>query len=124
MVEFALMLPLFLGMLLCVFETGRFMAVYGGISNGVRAGARVATIASSTDDQIKDAVVAAMILTNTATVRSSVTITPNTRVPRGSVTVSASYGFTFNPLIHGMISSFGLGTITISQSETATVEGP
>jgi Flp pilus assembly protein TadG len=118
------MIPLFLGLLLCVFETARFMAVYGGISNGVRAGARVATIPNSTDDQIKDTVVAAMILTNTATVRSSVTITPNTRVPRGSVTVSASYPFTFNPLIHGMISSFGLGTITISQSETATVEGP
>ena len=45
----------------------------------VRAGARVATIASATDTQVTDAVVAAVIIANPSTVRSSVAISPSTR---------------------------------------------
>src|SRR5256885_7370232 len=48
-VEFALIFPLFIAVFLAVIDTGRFMAAYASISSGVRAGARVATIASATD---------------------------------------------------------------------------
>jgi Flp pilus assembly protein TadG len=124
MVEFALVFPLFLGLLLAVFDTARFMAVYAGISNGVRAGARMATIPSATDTQIRDTVGGAIILADASTVKSSVSISPSTRTAFSQVTVSTSYSFTFNPLFAKVFSGFNLNTVTIQQSATATVEGP
>ncbi|MBM2810512.1 MAG: TadE-like protein [Chloroflexi bacterium] len=134
-VEFALMIPLFLGVILAIFDTAHFMATYASIANGVRSGARVATVTSSTDTQITDAVVAAVVLANTTTVRNTVAITcassPGgsfstcaTRTAGNSVKVTATYPFAWNPLFASVFAGFNLGTTTISQQATMTVESP
>lgn len=123
MVEFALVFPLFLGVLLSIFETARFMATYAGISNGVRSGARVATVATNSDAVITDAVVAAVVLVDTNTLRNNTTITPSpTRTSQSPVTVSTSYPFTWNPAIAGVLGLGGFGSVTIQQQATMTVE--
>lgn len=123
MVEFALVVPLFLGVLLSIFETARFMATYIGISNGVHSGARIATVASNSDDTIKDRVIAAVMIADTTTLRSSVVITPSpTRTALSPVTVSATYTFTWNPAISSLLGAAGLGSVTVQQQATMNVE--
>jgi Flp pilus assembly protein TadG len=120
MVEFALMLPLVLAIMLGIFESGRFMAVYTGIANGARSGARVATITSATENQIRDAVVAAVALVDTTQLRSGVEI--STRTPGAAMTVTVSYAYVFNPLLASLLSAGGLSTVTIQQQATMIVE--
>jgi Flp pilus assembly protein TadG len=135
MVEFALIIPLFLGVILALFDTSRFMATYASMANGVRSGARVGTLTSSTDTQIKDAVVAAVVLADSTTVRNTVTITCSatvggtyttcsTRTAGYSVRVSATYPFTWNPLFASVFTGFSISAMTISQQATMTVESP
>lgn len=52
MVEFALTVPIFLLLLLGVFEFGRMMFTYTSITNGIREVARRASIPTATSDYI------------------------------------------------------------------------
>jgi Flp pilus assembly protein TadG len=120
--EFALVLPIFLGLTLAVFELGRYMAVNAEVTNGIRAGARAAIVRANNDNAIKDRVVASAALIDKSALRSSVTISPSpTRNPGTSVTVSASYAHAFLPFV-SRLTRANLSTVTITHSATMTVE--
>jgi len=48
LVEFALILPIFILLLLAVFDVGRAVFIYNGITNGAREGARLAIVNQTT----------------------------------------------------------------------------
>lgn len=123
-VEFALVLPIFLGLMLALFDTARFLAIQIGVANGVSSAARLASIPTSSTSAIQDAVVQAVILADTTAIRASVTITPPTRVAGSPVTVTAQSVFTFDPIIGALLGAVGAGTVTLTHRATATVEGP
>lgn len=124
LVEFALVLPLFLGLLFAIFDIARFMAIYIGMAHGVSAGARVGTFLSSTDTDIRNAVIQGVLVPDPGTLWSAVTITPSPRVAANPVTVAASYTFTFNPAISALLGPLGFGSVTIVQNSTRFAEGP
>jgi Flp pilus assembly protein TadG len=123
-VEFALVIPILLGLFLALVDAARFLAIYVGLANGVTSGARVASIPSNSTTAVQNAVVQSIILADTTAIRGSVVITPAIRVAQNPVTVQASSAFTWNPVIAAVLGTAGLGTVTIVQRATATVEGP
>lgn len=54
LVEFALLLPLFLLIVMALFEIGRFVFYYGVLNNAVREGTRTAIVQSDCDLRIGD----------------------------------------------------------------------
>ena len=47
--EFALVLPIFLVLVLAIFDVGRVVFIYNGLTNGVREGARLAAVNQDKD---------------------------------------------------------------------------
>lgn len=56
LVEFALLLPILLGIVIGIFEFGRAWNVHQVITNAAREGARLAVIPSSSVDDVEDAI--------------------------------------------------------------------
>jgi Flp pilus assembly protein TadG len=123
-VEFALTIGLFLAVFVALADAARLIGHYISLANGVNSGARVAMIPTASDDQIKDAVIQAIVLGDTAAIRSSVTIVPSpVRVPALPVVVTAQSSFTFNPALAALLQTVDYGTITLQQTAALTVEG-
>lgn len=118
------MLPIFLAVLVAIFDAAHFMAVYVGLANGVSSGARVASIPTASNSSIQNAVTQFMVMADTAAIQSSVTVVPAVRTAGGNVTVTASAVFTFDPIVGALLDTVGAGTVTVTQRATTIVEGP
>ncbi len=148
-VEFALVLPLFLLLMVGVMDFSRFLFTYASLANGTRELARTASISTATSAQIVDAfnqptfilgsltsganavtvtvrdAAGASLATSTCDLPlSSATCTPPSRSTPGadSVTVDTVYFFQFTPGFDELVQSVtALGlTITPVRMETVT----
>ena len=108
LVEFALVLPLLLILLLGILDFGRAVAAYNAVSNGARSGARVA-IVDQNPDAIRMAVESEAIGLESVTVSFNGTYDPDPACPRIGclieVTVSTQY-LPATPLIGNIVGSF------------------
>ncbi len=119
-VEFAIVFPLFLLLVMMIVDFGRAIWYYNAISNGAREGARYAIINSPdrTDAVIKQFVREKAV--GVPLVDADITITPAvTRTPMDPVEVSVSFQFTpITPLVGDLIG----GGVTLESSSSMTVE--
>ena len=100
LIEFALVVPIFLIILCSIFEFGRALIEFTSISNAAREGARAGIVQSKS---ISDITTAALSTTVTAGAQPDVTITayrnnspltdPSTRQPGDFVQVQVSHSF-------------------------------
>ena len=129
LVEFALVLPLFLLLMLGLIDFGRLLFSYISLANGAREMARVVAISSSTDAQAVDAFnnltivggsmdnttdsVVIQVYDSTGTAQGSAVTCPlpiaSCHMPirsgfnEGWVDVSGTYVFHFNPLFQNRL---------------------
>lgn len=127
LVEFAIVLPVFLWLVLGTVDFGRGIASYVLISDCAREGARAGIFAGSEfPDGQEDAQIVAAVNSQTlflGTIPSSdVTITPepqSARASGGNISVTVTYGFQpITPLISSVVGS----TITMTASSTMLIE--
>lgn len=121
MVEFALVGPLFLLMLIGTIEMGRLMWTSHELSNGTREGARWASVRGErsgetiTDSQVKD-----VILERTSALDSSLTVSlsypDGNKEPESKVRISTTYDYV--PMVGEFL---GIGTITLNRQSELTI---
>lgn len=121
MVEFALVGPLFFLMLIGTIEMGRLMWTSHELSNGVREGARWASVRGErSGENITDGQVEVVILERTSALNDSlqvnVTWSETNREPGSKVTVATSYDYV--PMVSGFL---GIGTITLERQSELTI---
>lgn len=94
-VEFALVLPIFLMLIFGVIEMSRVGYSYVTLNNAVRSGARIASL-GGVDSDIRSTIASSAPLFNSNLI--SIQITPNdsSRHSGSSVTISASYPVTLS----------------------------
>lgn len=128
MVEFAIVAPLLLFLILATFEFGRMISQYNTLSKAVRDGARYAasTAGAGTTGLVNvtssiQSTVTNLVTTGTANGTGSALLPGNaptvsvTDDGNGYVSVSASYAY--QPLIGATLPTFGLGapiTLTVT----------
>jgi Flp pilus assembly protein TadG len=90
-VEFALVLPILILILMGVFDFGRAFYAYSVVANSAREGARAGVYASATDTDVTNAIKSYWIGLGT---NPAITISPSpTRVAMGTISVTVSYVF-------------------------------
>lgn len=128
-VEFALTLPIFLWLVIGIFDVGRAVVSHSLLANCAREGTRAGAGPATADATIIAAVNSqSLLLGSFPSVDSSVTITPssqNQRTSGSNLTVSLSY--TFTPTVTTMMSNVlgnfkSLTTINMSASSTMVIE--
>jgi len=95
-VEFALVAPLFFAMIFGIVEAGRMLHVQQIMTNATREGARRATIAGATVNDVKTAVVDSLASSGISVNQDKVTINPAdlTASPNGTaITVAVEIPF-------------------------------
>lgn len=121
LLETAITLPLVLVVCVSIFEFGRAYQTWQVLTNAAREGARVAILSSSTDTQVRDAVVAYM-KNGQLGGAASATVNVERTVPFGAsntasrVTVNYPFDFTvLNPVMRliDASSTTGQGTKTM-----------
>lgn len=119
MVEFALILTVFMMLVMMIMDFGRGIWYYNAVANAAREGSRQAIIRSKSDGDVTT-----WVLDKTAAVpltASSVVISPAApRAPKDQVTVTVSYNFTpITPMMQVLIPG---GSVNLSSSSRMTVE--
>lgn len=127
LVEFAIVLPVFLWLVMGIADFGRGIASYALVANCAREGARAGIFSGTTfptgqeDAQIVAAVNSQTLFLGTLP-SSDVTITPEPQTARSSgsnITVTVTYHFTpITPLISSAVGS----VITMTASSTMLIE--
>jgi Flp pilus assembly protein TadG len=117
-VEFALVLPILILILMGVFDFGRAFYAYSVVANSAREGARAGVYASATDTDVTNAIKSYWIGLGT---NPAITISPSpTRVAMGTISVTVSYVFQpVTPLIDSFLPG---GHITLVASSVMGVE--
>jgi len=120
LVEFALILPLLILILMGIFDLGRAFYAYSVVANAAREGARAGVIATATDADIRAAVRRYAIGLEPIP-DSKITIIPSgSRTSGGIVVVKVEYDFTaVTPLIDTFLPN---GKLTLSSTATMRVE--
>ena len=135
LIEFALVLPLVLILLMGIFDFGLAFQRYEVITNAAREGARLASLAanySDADIQARvDAYCDAANLPNGgcpgATVNRNVAINVGTGTPQMGISVTVTYTHNFGflgpilGLINGSLSSVNLTAVSTMRSESGAV---
>jgi Flp pilus assembly protein TadG len=112
-VEFAVILPLLLIILLGIMEFGIIIFSYNTIASAAREGARVSVISDATEDDIVEAVI--NLAPGLALTRDNITITPG---GANSTQVQVQYDL---PLISGPIIEALGGNPVVRLQSTATM---
>lgn len=126
-VEVALALPLALLVFVGVFEGARLAAVYVGMVNAAREGARAGSVSGATNAQITTAVQNTIVAFGDGLSTITPTICPNTvggtatcsplgpvtRSSGGALTVTVSYNFQFLPQLAPYIPAISLTTTAV-----------
>ena len=115
--EFALLLPVFLVLLLGVIDLGRAVYAYNTLSNAAREGARVAVIPANTDAEVRNAVKQKAVSLNLTDGDISITA----RNSGDPVTVAVQHEF--RPVTLLVADAIGAGSITLRARSTMYVEG-
>lgn len=118
MVEFALVFPFLMFLLMGVFDLGWAIYANNTVASAAREGARLAIITSNTDNAVRAQVrKAAQGLTLSD---AQIVINPSpTRNPAGSVSVTVTYRYSpLTPFISNIIG----GTYNVSSKATMIVE--
>lgn len=120
LVEFALLLPVFLLLLLGMIQFGLVFHTYLTLEDGAHEGVRAATIDNGTQtlSQVTQAVIDAMPTLNSSSV--TVTMNPSTtpRVNGTAVTVTVGYNL---PIIIPIISGIMGSNMSLSSSDVMSV---
>ncbi|CAN5299545.1 hypothetical protein BH24CHL10_BH24CHL10_02060 [soil metagenome] len=118
LVEFALILPILLILLLGLLDFGRAVAAYNSVSNGARSGARVAIV-----NQNQEAITTA-VGSEALGVEVDVQFDPNAEsdplCPRIGCLIEVSVSTQYNPATP-IISNL-VGTLTVSSSSRMAIE--
>jgi Flp pilus assembly protein TadG len=122
LVEFALLLPFLLLVVMGTLDLGRAVYANTVIANAAREGARVGIIATKTDADIINAAKSTAVGLATTDPPMHITIVPSpTRSSKGTVKVTITY--TFTPIIPLIGNIFGpTGNLILQSSATMTVE--
>ncbi len=117
-VEFAIVFPVFILLVLMLVDFGRAIWYYNAISNGAREGARTAIIRTRTDTEIRTLVKEKALGVPLAD--GDITISPSgTRTARQPVEVYITYVFTpITPMVGTLIG----GSLTLESSSSMLVE--
>lgn len=120
LVEFAVILPLLLVIVVGAVDLGRLFYLDVAVSNAAREGVRAASISDKSDGDVRNA--ARMEVSSAFTITDSdIAIDPSApRLPGHPVTVTVSYGFApVTPILSGLM---GSPTITVTRSAVAVVQ--
>lgn len=90
MVEFAIVVPVLLLLLLGIIDYGRFFFLWNNLTNAVRDGARIAAVMSPLDAAAVEAAVRSRINDGNALTGGALAITPVGVVPQRTVRVTIS----------------------------------
>jgi hypothetical protein len=120
LVEFALILPIFLILLLGILDFGRAIAAYNSVSNGARSGARVA-IVNQDFDAIEAAVESEAFGLDTVEVEYDGNVDPTqTDCPRIGCVIEVRVSTEYVPATP--IFSTLVGSITVSSTSRMPIE--
>lgn len=119
-VEFAIVVPILLVMMLGIIDFGRMLAVSGGLAAAVRDGTRLAAVSSNPSDAtqqstVKNRVISAFQALGGPALQAS-NIAVSVDQTNGLVTVTVS-GYTYQPLTP-VLRMIGAGTVTFTRSAT------
>ncbi len=127
LLEFALVVPVFLLMVFGIIDFGRAIVSYALLSNSAREGARAGIFPGSfsppgqQDAEIRAAVNSQTLFMGTIP-SGDITITPASQASRtsgGTITVAVTYAFTpITPLVSNVVGS----TITMTAQSTMLIE--
>lgn len=118
-VEFALVLPLFLVLLFALVDFGRGYQAWLQVTNAAREGARVGAVRGSASE-IESRVRAAAGSLDQG--RLSVSTSNAQGAPGGSVVVRVSYAFSFITPLSGSLNLLSGGTISTSATLSSTAD--
>lgn len=119
-IEFAIIVPVLMVLVLAIIDFGRMMAVSGSLAAAVRDGARYAATSANPSDPTQQSNVKARVIGSfqafggTALTTSNITVSQD--ITNGVVTVAVS-GYTYTPLTPVM-RMIGAGTLTFTRSAT------
>lgn len=119
-VEFAIVVPVLLLLVLGIIDLGRMLAVAGSLTAAVRDGARMAAASASPSDAAQITAFKNRVITSFQTLggpalqASNITVTDPTN--NGIVTVTVS-GYTYQPLTP-LFRMIGAGTVTFTRTST------
>lgn len=120
LVEFAIVVPMLLVLILGIIDFGRMMAVSGGLAAAVRDGARMAATASDPSNPTQQAAVKTRVINAFQSFGGPALQTGNIAVSldntAGNVTVAVT-GYTYVP-ITPVMRMIGAGTLNFSRSAT------
>jgi hypothetical protein len=120
LVEFALVLPILLILLLGILDFGRAVAAYNSVSNGARSGARVAIVNQDFND-VEEAVLAEAFGLSDVDVALDPNADPTqTNCPRIGCIVEVTVSTTYIPATP--IFSNLVGEITVSSASRLPIE--
>ncbi len=114
-VEFALLLPVFIVVLFGIMEFGRLWEMSNVLTSAAREGARVAAV--SDPDVVRATAAAQNVLNASRITNATVTVSG----PNGSNEVSVTVALSYSPLSGSIIP--GLATFSLSRSTTMRWEG-
>ncbi len=120
LVEFAIVVPMLLVLVLGIIDFGRMMAVAGGLAAAVRDGARMAATSSNPSDATQQSAIKSRVIGAFQPFGGAAIQTSNIAVSldnnAGNVTVAVT-GYTYVPLTPVM-RMIGAGTLNFSRSAT------
>jgi len=120
LVEFALVIPLLLLMLVGVADLGRAFRTYIAITNAAREGARFASRLPAAEVQIKDAAIEEAALSGLALSADDIAIGNLGGEGGTPITVTVTYDF---PLILGGLLGLPGGTLTLRNEAVMVIFG-
>jgi Flp pilus assembly protein TadG len=129
-VEFGLMLPMLMILLVCIVELGRFLALGEAVEKGLRAGAMYAArqdlpLSASTQNQIRNLVrtgtndgSGAYLAPALGDPAVTVAINPKSETTAGSTftVIELTASVPYDELLPGMLNFFGLSQLSVTMS--------
>ena len=123
--EFALVLPLFLVIVLATVDFGWALRAYITLTNSAREGARVGVIATNVDATIRSTTISSSggLMPDVDTSENYITISPTpSRTSGGSVTVGVHYTYHYITPFGSLLNLLTGSALAISTSTTMRVE--
>jgi Flp pilus assembly protein TadG len=120
--EFALTLPIFLWIVIGIFDVSRGVAAYSLLGNCAREGARAAIFPQTTDSVIQNAVNSETLFLGNVPGTVTMQITPagqTSRVSGGTITVTLSYNYSpATPILSNLVGN----SIALTAQSTMAIE--
>lgn len=119
-IEFAIIVPMLLVLVLAIIDFGRMMAVSGGLAAAVREGARYAATSANPSDGTQQSAIKSRVINEFQSFGGAALTTSNITIAvdnaNANVTVSVA-NYTYQP-ITPVMRMIGAGTLNFSRSAT------